>query len=152
MTCCTDTCTVNCKRVLLGGLAAGLWLNLVEFLAHGLLLMDRYTALTKMGFFHSEPKLPYMAINPLLMFGVGILIAWLYATSRDTLTPGPKTALKIGVALWFIAIVPGAVAEAAWCATGKFIPFVRFLTGFFDFAIAALIAGAIYKPRPSVTA
>jgi hypothetical protein len=95
---------MNTGRIVTGGLAAGLVMNVIDFLANGLWLGPRWTA--QMQLFH--PNLAQRSDTGSMIgwivvdFLAGISVVWLYAAIRPRLGPGPKTALCAGFALWFI--------------------------------------------------
>ena len=83
---------INIVRVILGGLLAGLVLNIGEFLVNGLILGEQWAAVT------AARNLPpmsggAMASLVVLNFVVGIAIVWLYAAIRPRYGAGPKTAI-----------------------------------------------------------
>jgi hypothetical protein len=95
---------INTGRVLLGGLVAGVVINIGEFLLNGVLLADYYVRVT------SQLGVPQMSnatigIYVLLAFVIGLVGVWLYAAARPRLGPGVGTALKIAAAVWFFAYV-----------------------------------------------
>jgi len=92
---------MNWNRVILGGLLAGLVINICEFLVDGLLLGDQWTAVLKA--FHRPPMGPVATASFVLWgFLVGIYALWLYATLRPRMGPGPRTAAFTGIAVWII--------------------------------------------------
>src|SRR6267143_179235 len=111
-------CPINVKRLIIGGLAAGVWINIVETVVHTKILGERYMNLTKMGFYFSQPRFHFVRVWVLLSFFLGLILCWLYAVSRDTLKPGPLTALKVGIAAGILAAMPGTIAAAAWSRAG----------------------------------
>lgn len=145
--CCSTPCAVCCKQLIAGGLAAGVFISFVAWLTHAVILMPRYVALTKMGFYHSAPALPYMPLSIAQNFLLGFLLAWLYAVSRDTLKPGPMAAIKVGFAVALIAGIPANLAQAAWSLTGKFIPAVSFVEVLVECIFGTLIAAALHRPK-----
>ena len=95
---------VNTRRVLLGGLVAGVVINVGEYLLNGVILVSYYVDLTqRLG----VPVMPIstIAIFVLLAFVIGVVGVWLYAAARPRLGPGPVTALKVGTAIWFFSYV-----------------------------------------------
>jgi apolipoprotein N-acyltransferase len=87
--------------MILGGLLAGLVINICEFLVDGHLLRDQWTAALKnLG----QPPLGAAATASFVVWGflVGIAALWLYASLRPRLGPGPRTAVYAGIALWII--------------------------------------------------
>ncbi|HLG20100.1 MAG TPA: hypothetical protein VI895_09855 [Bdellovibrionota bacterium] len=143
------TCPLNAKRVLIGGIVAGAWVFVVQAVAHMAILGERYQNLTRMGHYFAQPRIPYMPMSVVLSVLVGIMLAWLYAASRDTMSPGAVTAIKVGLIVGFLVGVPGNVAAVAWSTIGKFVPFVTCLAAFAECIGGTLIAGALYQPKPT---
>jgi hypothetical protein len=87
---------VNWARLIAGGLAAGLVINVFEYVGHRVLLDDAWTAA-----FHALGKTPtgWLAFIP-ANFGVGILMLWFYARLRSHYGGGPMSALRSGLAIW----------------------------------------------------
>ena len=103
---------VNMARVLLGGLAAGVLINIGEFLLNEVVLGDEIRA-TMAGFNLPEPGGGAIALFLFLGVGVGITAVWLYAAIRPRYGAGAKTALCAGSAVWFLACAYPGVAFAA---------------------------------------
>jgi len=94
------------SRVIVGGLAAGLVMNIIDATTNGFLLGARW-------------KVETDALNPGLIakagpgtvgwvivdFILGILTVWVYAAIRPRLGPGPRTALTAAVVIWLAAHV-----------------------------------------------
>ena len=96
------------KRVLLGGLLAGLIINASEFVLNMFVVGPQMAAqLVKLGL----PLVSVNAVGIFILFGFleGIIIVWLYAAVRPRLGPGPATASKVGVIVWFFATLYGGV-------------------------------------------
>jgi hypothetical protein len=101
--------TIDWRRVIWGGLAAGLIVNAFEYGVHRVYFDDAWTAA-----FRALGKNPtgwstFIPAN----FLVGILVVWLYAHLRRKYGGGSKTALRSGLAIWVVfwviplgAIVP----------------------------------------------
>lgn len=137
------------KRVLISGLVAGLVIFVVDFIANGVVLSGRYQALAQAGLFLSKPRLPFLPLWTLCIFGEGIGLAWLYAAVRPRLGPGPKTALTLGVVVGLMMHVPSNLAQASWSAVGRFVPLVWLVSGLIGVILGALVAGALYKEAPA---
>src|SRR6267143_2476473 len=103
---------INWGRVVLGGLLAGVVLNIVDFLTYGVWLKaDMAAAMTALG---KSPAAMDSAI-PLwvaLDFVSGIGLVWLYAAIRPRFGAGVKTAVIAGLALWFFIGLMSAIGEA----------------------------------------
>ena len=70
---------INWNRVLLGGLLAGLVLNIIDFVINSFVLLERWTAamraLGKPGTMNASQGVAFI----LLDFLLGIFMLWLYA-------------------------------------------------------------------------
>jgi hypothetical protein len=90
---------INMGRVILGGLVAGLVLNIGEYLLNGVVLAAQMkTFMTQHNF--TEP--PYfIPIAVILTFVLGIVIVLGYACIRPRFGPGVKTAIIAGLFAWF---------------------------------------------------
>ncbi|MBI3872078.1 MAG: hypothetical protein HY304_03260 [candidate division Zixibacteria bacterium] len=100
---------INAGRVIMGGLLAGLVMNLGEFILNGVVLKAQWeTAM------HAINRTPAggSAIAVLVIDGFisGLLAIWLYAAVRPRLGSGPKTAVLVGLIVWifscFMALMP----------------------------------------------
>lgn len=140
-------CTINCKKVLLGGFAAGIFTNFCDFIGHGVILMPRYNALMQMGYYFKEPAVPFLPLNIFMNFTMCILAVWIYAACRDTLGPGPKTALKVGLILGIMITLPSTLVSIAWSPIGKFVPVVSAATCLVEATFGTLIGAFFYKPK-----
>lgn len=136
---------MNWKRVLIGGLAAGVLMNVLDVLVGMFLLSQRYMALQKQGIFLQTPRLPFVPLWILGMFAAGMILAWLYASVRPRLGPGPKTAVMVGLAVGLLAHVPYPFSMASWGLQGRFIALVWMLSGLLEYVAGTLLAGSLYK-------
>jgi len=92
---------INWGRVILGGLLAGVVVNVFEGVAGTLWEQEYQAAMTALG--------KTMEMSPELMayflgfgFVYGIFAVWFYAAIRPRFGPGPKTAVCAALAVWFI--------------------------------------------------
>jgi len=92
---------INWGRVILGGLLAGVVVNVFEGAAGMLWEQEYQAAMTALG--------KTMEMSPVLMayflgfgFVYGIFAVWFYAAIRPRFGPGPKTAACAALAVWFI--------------------------------------------------
>lgn len=136
---------MNTKRILLGGLVAGVVMNVIDGVINGLVLAPRYTAMSEAGLLLSEPRLPFMPLWVLLVFTMGLVVAWLYAIARPRLGPGPKTAILVALAVGFAWGVPTNFSMANWATFGRFLPFMWCVSAFLESIAGTLVAGALYK-------
>ncbi|MFI5095188.1 MAG: hypothetical protein ACHQIK_17265 [Candidatus Acidiferrales bacterium] len=136
---------LNKTRVWLGGVAGGVVWSAWSFFI-GMRLGPFYEAMQKQGLFLKQSRYPFFAGHwILLIFVMSILLAYLYALSRATAGPGPKTALKIGMIVGFCAGVPGNFAQAAWSPAPRILPLGWMLDLWIGSILAAVVAGFLYK-------
>ncbi|MGE5276693.1 MAG: hypothetical protein ACM3SU_06845 [Acidobacteriota bacterium] len=100
---------VNWGRVILGGIGAGIVVNVSEFFLNEVVLKktneDAMKALGK-----SMPESGgTIAVWILWGFLFGIVAVWLYAAIRPRYGAGPATAAKAGVAVWILASLSSSV-------------------------------------------
>src|SRR5713101_4525925 len=109
---------INFARVFLGGLLAGLSLNIFEYVLDGVVLGSQGDAYMKILGRQMRPgAIPFFIVST---FVAGIGVVWLYAVARPRLGAGPKTAALTGMAYWFFAYaIPDANSIAANVAPGR---------------------------------
>lgn len=90
---------INNGRVIVGGLVAGLIINISEFIFNGVLFADDMNAAMKA--LNKPPVDPSMIIwFVLFSFGFGLLLIWVYAAIRPRFGPGVKTAICAATLCW----------------------------------------------------
>ncbi len=138
---------INKGRVWIGGLVGGLVWNIWSFIVGFLVIgMARYQGAQEQGLFLKNPRYhAFQAQWMILLFVLGILMAHLYAWTRTTLGPGPKTASKVGAVVGFIAGFPLNFAQATWSPLDRVFPLGWMLEMWVGAILATLVAGAIYK-------
>ncbi len=135
---------INWTRVLLGGLLAGVIINLFEFVTNGVVLgHDWEEAMKALGRSAMTPSA--LVIFVIWGFLAGISAIWLYAAARPRFGPGAKTAALTGFAFWIFAY---ALPTLGYWALGLFpqrLLIIGTLVGLVE-AILASVAGAwLYK-------
>lgn len=92
---------IDMQKVIIGGLIAGVVLNVVDFVMFGIVLKDdmaaAMAAINKPAM--TNAQIPWFVF---LDFVAGVFLVWLYAAIRPRFGAGPGTALKAGVAGWFL--------------------------------------------------
>jgi hypothetical protein len=138
---------LNKSRIWLGGLAGGVVWALWSFLVGHFVITDaRYLAAQNAGLFLKTPRYPFFVAQWIvLLFVLAIVVAHLYAWTRQTLGAGPGTALRIGFWVGFVAGFPGNFAQATWTAGSRALPFGWMLEMWIGSILAALVAGFVYK-------
>jgi hypothetical protein len=95
---------VNLGRVILGGLLAGLVINISEFILNTVVVGAQMEQVLKA---HNMPPIGNSAIATFIFFGflLGILTIWLYAAIRPRYGAGPGSAIMAGLIVFFLAYV-----------------------------------------------
>ena len=95
---------LNSSRVIVGGLAAGLVMNILDAITNGFLLGAQWKVETEA----LNPGLIAKAASGtlgwvIMDFILGILTVWVYAAIRPRLGPGPRTAFTAAFVIWLAA-------------------------------------------------
>jgi hypothetical protein len=135
---------INLGSVLLGGLLAGLVLNVGEVLFNDVVLgtqMRDFFARYGMP----EPGGAFLIAAVTLTFAVGILLVFLYALIRSRLGPGMKTALVAGLILWFAVYIYSGVVNALMFGLPIKVMALGIVWGLLEYLVAAMAGGWVYK-------
>ena len=97
---------INISRVIMGGILAGVIIDIFEFVLNGVVLADQWKAMM------AAMNLPVMGMTEIIWFNVmglilGIITVWTYAAIRPRFGAGAKTAVFAGVLTWLTACVYG---------------------------------------------
>jgi len=104
--------SINWGRVILGGLVAGVIINISEGVLNSKVLKDDWAAVMKTMGKTMEEGGSAMAVWLILGFAMGIAGVWLYAAIRPRFGAGAGTAVRAGLAFWFFVDVFSLVAQA----------------------------------------
>ena len=137
---------MNTQKIVVGGLAAGVVMNVVDFVVNGFILKGMNDAALRRLNINPDSLMTggSIALFVGLDFAAGLLLTWLYAAIRPRFGSGPRTALYAGLVMWAI----GGWIWSLVFAMGIF-PWNTYIPG----AIAALVSilagaytgGALYK-------
>ena len=139
---------INFGRVILGGLLAGVLINISEFVLNDIVLKSEMeTAMKALG--KTVPQGgSTIAVWIALGFVIGIASVWLYAAIRPRYGAGPGTAARAGVAVWFFGSV---VTTVVMVNMGLFVFNVLPVIWELVQAIIATVIGAwLYKEEGAV--
>jgi len=90
---------INLGRVVIGGLLAGLIINVGEFILNGVLLEAKMNA--ALAALNKPPISPNMIVWFVLFgFGLGCMLVWAYAAIRPRFGAGVKTAVCASTLVW----------------------------------------------------
>jgi hypothetical protein len=135
---------INFGRVLLGGIVAGLILNIGEVLLNVVILGPHIEAdMKRMNI--TPPGNGFAALAVTLTFVVGILAVLLYAMMRTRLGPGPKTALLTALVLWFCIYAYSGTANMLLINVPPRLILMILGWGIIEYPLAILAGAALYK-------
>ena len=135
---------INLGRVILGGLVAGLVINIGETILNLVIVAQAMEDALQ------ARNLPPLGINPIIgfvvfSFAVGIVTVWLYAAIRPRFGPGPKTGAIAGLIVWFFAYLYGAVAMGMMGLFPMKLMAITMIWGLPEIAIAAMAGASLYR-------
>jgi len=138
---------LNKSRIWLGGIAGGVVWNVWSWVINTYAIQNaRYVAAQNAGIFLKTPRYPFFVAQWIvLLFVLAIIVAHLYAWTRQTLGPGPGSALRVGFWVGLIAGFPLNFAQATWSAADRALPFGWMLEMWLGAILAAMVAGWLYK-------
>jgi hypothetical protein len=135
---------INYGRVILGGLAAGLVLNVVDFVVQGIVLQPQWDEVMRsLG----RPPMTGSQIGVFVVmdFLYGVALAYLYAAVRPRMGAGPKAALCTGVFLWTIVGLIGVLGMVPMGIFPARLLVIGSATALPAYAAAGLLAGWLYR-------
>jgi hypothetical protein len=143
---------INLGRVVLGGLLAGVVLNVFEFVLYEPILGEQWrAAMESLG--RTMPTGAGTIIGYVIWsFLLGIALVWFYAAMRPRFGPGPKTAVLTGLAVWFVVWFLGF---GGTLLSGMFpgnLVVVTLIWEFFEVPIATLAGAWLYKEEGAASA
>jgi hypothetical protein len=101
---------VNFARVILGGLLAGVIINISEGILHNVVLKAHHEEVMRSLGKTMPTGGSVLVVWLLYGFAWGIVGVWLYAAIRPRYGPGPATAVRAAVTAWFFCCLLAAVA------------------------------------------
>ena len=135
----------NRVRVVLGGLLAGVVINIVEYITNGVILKDAWAqamqALGKPAAFSAGT----IVIFNLWGFLLGIAAVWIYAAIRPRYGAGPSTAIRAGFAAWGFAVF---LSNLGMYPMGLFptrLLVIGSLVALVEIVVATLAGALVYK-------
>jgi hypothetical protein len=135
---------INYRRVLLGGLIAGVVINIGEYLLNEVVLV-RQMEETLRRFSIPRPGVNFIALAVLLTLLLGIVIVLLYAMIRRRFGPGPRTAVVAGLIAWFSVYVYAGILSGALLAIPVRLLILGILWGLVEYSLGAVLGAWVYQ-------
>jgi hypothetical protein len=135
---------INFGRVILGGLVAGLIINIGEFLLNEVVFKQQMEEMAR-RLNVQTPGGSFIAIAVLITFLLGIVIVLTYALIRPRLGAGPKTAIVAGLICWFCIYVYSGILNSMFFGLGSTLVVMGIAWGLAEYLLGALAGGWLYK-------
>jgi hypothetical protein len=139
---------MNIPRIIVAGLAAGLVMNVGDFITGAFLMADEMRAMmSRLGLDAAAMETPEGIIPWVIVdFLYGILIVFTYAAIRPRFGPGPKTAILAG----FLLYATVTIVLYGFMTMGIFDPEVFVKSAAFALVntiFASLVGGLLYREQ-----
>ena len=139
---------VNYKRIAIGAIAGSavwsIWTSLVTMTV----LMPVYATEQKLGHVLAVPRFGFGTFFFswfVMLILVTSVSGYIYACLRSVIGAGPKSALKVGLSLGFIAAVPANLSVLGWSPMIGKIPMIWTLDTWLGITLATCTAALIYR-------
>ena len=142
--------SINMSRVLLGGLVAGLIIDVFEGVLNGVILAkDWETAMLAMN------KQP-VTTNAIIAFNIwgivlGIAAVWTYAAIRPRFGPGPKTGVIAGALVWVLCYFLGSVGLIVMGLFPANLMMIGLAVGAVEIVLATTVGARLYQESPEAS-
>ncbi len=138
---------INTQKVLIGGLAAGVVMNVIDFVSNTYILGARMKAESdafKPGLSDQMMSSSSIAGYIVMDFVLGILLVWTYAAIRPRFGPGMKTATYAAVLFWLLAgIFMSGFMHMGMMSAGLWWTFA--FIGLVNFWVSAWVGARLYS-------
>ncbi len=136
---------INWNRVILGGLLAGLVVNIVEFVMNTFVLQQEWADAMKALGKTAQSSVAQIVVFDIWGFALGIAAVWLYAAIRPRYGAGPRTALCAGSATWFLAYLMAMVPPLVLELFPVRVMGIALAVGLVEMLAGTLLGARIYK-------
>jgi hypothetical protein len=135
---------INLGRLVLGGLLAGLVLNIGEIVLNDILLPTQVKAFLAEHNF-KEPSGKFIAVAVGLTFVMGIVLVLVYAMIRSRLGPGVNTAIVAGLFGWFAIYIYTGIVQGVLFGHSVNLIGISIVWGIVEYTLAAVVGAWVYK-------
>jgi hypothetical protein len=136
---------INMGRVILGGLVAGVIINVVEGVMNGAILQPQWAEAAKAIGQSGVISGKQIAAFNVWGFAAGLMTVWLYAAIRPRYGAGPRTAMCAGSAVWMLAIAMANAMSAFLHMYPLGLLLIVTAVGLVEMLIASVAGAYFYK-------
>jgi hypothetical protein len=138
---------INVGRVVLGGLLAGLVIDVSEYLLNEVVLGEQMAAAMR------RLNLPpvgggAIGVFVVLGFALGIAAVWVYAAIRPRFGAGARTALCAGATVWFFAYLYPSIGMGVLGFFSGGVITLAVLWGLVELLLATVAGAWLYQEAP----
>lgn len=135
---------INLGRVIMGGIVAGVIIDVVEYVLNGVVLADRWNAVA------TAHNLPQFTTNAIILFNIiglvtGIAAVWTYAAIRSRFGEGPGTAVTAALLIWVVGYFLPDAGNAVMGIFPASLTVLIAAVGLVEIVIATLAGAFIYR-------
>lgn len=138
---------INWNGVILGGILAGIIIDVFEYVLHGVVLGAEWRQAMETLGRPLQETFGNMVFYVLLGIAYGILAIWLYAAIRPRYGPGPTTALCAGSGVWLLGYL---LPTLGWVPMGLLpgrLLAIGLVVGLVEILVATLAGAWLYKEQ-----
>ena len=143
---------INTGKVLVGGVVAGVVMNVIDFIVNMFIVGDRMKAETeafKPGLSDQMMSSSTMVSYIVMDFVLGFALIWTYAAIRPRFGPGIKTASYAAILFWILAgIFLSGYLHMGMMTTGLWFTFA--FMGLVNFLLSAWAGAKFYTEDATV--
>jgi hypothetical protein len=143
---------INTGKVLVGGVVAGVVMNVIDFIVNMFIVGERMKAETdafKPGLSDQMMSSNTMISYIVMDFALGIALIWTYAAIRPRFGPGIKTATYAALLFWILAgIFLSGYLHMGMMSTGLWFTFA--FLGLVNFLLSAWAGAKFYAEDAAV--
>ena len=143
---------INTGKVLVGGVVAGVVMNVIDFIVNMFIVGERMKAETdafKPGLSDQMMSTNTMISYIVMDFILGIALVWTYAAIRPRFGPGIKTASYAAILFWILAgIFLSGYLHMGMMSTGLWFTFA--FLGLVNFLLSAWAGAKFYTEEARV--
>jgi hypothetical protein len=136
---------INIGRVILGGIVAGIVMDLLGYLVDGLMLAEKWSDdMILLG--RSEFSTTQLVEFNLLGIVSGLVAVWIYAGIRPRFGAGVMTATYAGIAVWIVGVLlPNASFMYVTHLFSKSLTLDTTLGGLAEVVVGTIAGAALYQ-------